>query len=251
MTQSGLNHTLNTECIDIPPSDTSALANVTRFIAGIVGKLFTPHQILVILRLLKALTFCFLILTIIADLMYIYFVEIVASRDVNKALGGFRDTVLRIYGIFLCAMALILELDITKYVKHFSGLKGFIARGFLLFFIATITNTNPNFKEATQNAANNNYNYNDDSYSSEGAIPVSAIVFQIVTSWVLAFCAVTYLLLGMMCCDRFTSRAFLSSTDPVASTAIPETSNNSRYAPIDAISDFESNYERMSDRQRD
>lgn len=39
-----------------------------------------------------------------------------------------------------------------------------------------------------------------------------------------AGCAIVYLILGLMCFDRFTSKAFLSTHDPVASTAIPPSS---------------------------
>lgn len=39
-----------------------------------------------------------------------------------------------------------------------------------------------------------------------------------------AGCAIVYLVLGLMCFDRFTSKAFLSTHDPVATTAIPPSS---------------------------
>ena len=34
-------------------------------------------------------------------------------------------------------------------------------------------------------------------------------------------CAIAYFVFGCLCLDRFTSRAFLSTNDPVVSTAIP------------------------------
>jgi hypothetical protein len=40
-----------------------------------------------------------------------------------------------------------------------------------------------------------------------------------------ACCSFAYLLFGLLCLDRFTSRAFLSTQDPVASTAIPSSKN--------------------------
>ena len=36
-------------------------------------------------------------------------------------------------------------------------------------------------------------------------------------------CAVLYFIFGCMCLDRFTARAFLSTQDPLVSTAIPAT----------------------------
>ena len=47
--------------------------------------------------------------------------------------------------------------------------------------------------------------------------------------YISACCSFAYLLFGMLCFDRFTSRAFLSTQDPVASTAIP--SGNKYDAP--------------------
>jgi len=50
-----------------------------------------------------------------------------------------------------------------------------------------------------------------------------------------ACCSFAYLLFGLLCFDRFTSRAFLSTQDPVASTAIPSGGDrNSKYEKYDA-----------------
>lgn len=35
-------------------------------------------------------------------------------------------------------------------------------------------------------------------------------------------CAITYFVFGLLCLDRFTSKAYLSSKDPLVSTAIPQ-----------------------------
>ena len=93
----------------------------------------TPRHLLVVLRILKAVTFCFLVLTLVADLMYIFFLEIAASSDVKALAGGNRDLVIRIYGLFLAGIAVCIELDYALVVKSFYGFKGFIARGLLLF----------------------------------------------------------------------------------------------------------------------
>lgn len=229
-TRGGLNEKLNTEYIDVAPDDTSVSANMTRTIAGFVGKCCTPRQMLVVLRLLKAITFCFIVLTIASDLMYIFFVELIASNEVNVILGGFRDTVIRIYGLGLAVMAILIELDMANAVKNFSGFKGFVPRGLLLFFVSTITNAHPLHRQKSCSGhrflANDDDNYDDDRYSSQclssNDIPGSAIVFQMVTSFVLGCCALTYFVLGVMCFDRFTSRAFLSDKDPLVVTAIPQ-----------------------------
>jgi hypothetical protein len=47
---------------------------------------------------------------------------------------------------------------------------------------------------------------------------VSNVYFSLSCS---GLCAITYFVFGCLCLDRFTSRAFLSTNDPVVSTAIP------------------------------
>jgi hypothetical protein len=190
----GLNETLNTEYINISPEDTSFFANATRGIAGLVGRCCTPRQILVVLRILKALTFAFLVFTIVADLMFIFFVGIRASEEVNTKVGGTRDTIVRVYGLILSVIALLIELDVTSLSKHFAGLRSFIPRALLLFFIATITGSNPLHRDSMngRNANDDGYygggdddggSYSDQQVSSE--IPSSTVVFQMVTSMVL------------------------------------------------------------------
>lgn len=218
----GLNDELDTNYIDVAHEDTSFLANVTRSVAQTVGRCCKPREMLVLLRLLKAITFCFLVLTVAADLMYIIFVEFVAKDAVGDKLGGFRDTTIRIYGLGLAIMAILIELDMTAAVRHFAGVKAFVPRSLLLFFIATITSAHPLQKGQV-------HQYDDDQVVDDDSfvppqIPNSAIVFQMVTSWILALCAMSYFALGLLCFDRFTSRAFLSSRDPVMSTAIPQPS---------------------------
>jgi hypothetical protein len=205
---SGLNRRLRTEFIDVDPQDESISASLTRGIVGIVGACFTPRQILVALRLLKSITVCFLVLTMAANVTYICLVEFISdSYSNNPYFGARRDTVLRVYGLLLSVLALLIELD--KYVKPFKVWKGFLARFALLFFVSVVTYCHP--AEWSSNA-----------YYSSGGVPQSAVMFQMVVSSVLAVCSFTYLLFGLLCFDRFTSRAFLSTQDPVASTAIPQ-----------------------------
>ena len=166
-----LNETLNPECIDIPRNDTTLSARCTRMMTGFVSKFFSPRQILVILRLLKAITFCTLCLTLAADVMYIFFVEIVVDRDVSIKLGGQRDITIRIYGVALALIALTIELDMPIATVHFSFLKGFIFRGLLIYFVSVLTSIAPLS--------------NDDVDLLKGQIPSSSVVFQAVTSFIL------------------------------------------------------------------
>mmetsp|Transcript_18024 Transcript_18024/g.43307 ORF Transcript_18024/g.43307 Transcript_18024/m.43307 type:complete len:276 (-) Transcript_18024:395-1222(-) len=208
---SGLNRRLRTEFVDVDPNDDSIGASLIRGIVGLVGSCFSPRQILVALRLLKAITVAFVALTAAANIVYISCVEFVADANPNPYFGHRRDTVLRLYGLAFAVLALLIELD--KFVmKNFKVLKGFLARFGLLFFVAAVTYCHP--------AQLENY---DDGYST--GVPMSAVVFQMVASSVLACCSFAYLLFGLLCFDRFTSRAFLSTQDPVASTAIPSGSN--------------------------
>ena len=193
--QTDLNETLNTAYIDVPPEDTSVMANLTRTIAGFVGHIFTPRQMLIILRVLKALTFGFLVLTIMADLMYLVFVQSRASDEVSQKVGGSRDTIIRGYGLIMTGLALAIELDAPGWIRAFPGLKGFIPRALLLFFIATITGAHPLHQGRGANSGNSNGAddgddalvdddiYHDQQVSSE--IPKSTVVFQMVTSWCL------------------------------------------------------------------
>lgn len=218
----GLNATLDTSYIDVSPEETSIVATITRAVANAVGKCCKPKQMLVVLRLLKAITFCFLVLSVAADTMYIIFVEFVAGSDVGDKLGGFRDTTIRIYGLGLAVMAIFVELDVSVALRHFSGLKAFLPRSLLLFFIATITNAHPLHQVQASGFDDDQVVVDDDDSLTSAQIPNSAIIFQMTTSIVVAICAAVYFVLGLLCFDRFTSKAFLSSNDPRISTAIPQ-----------------------------
>lgn len=192
-----LNDRLNTTYIDLAPDDSSVCASLTRFVVDAVGTLVTPRQMLGVLRVLKAITLSFLILTVAADLMYICLLEIFSNETVRKQVGGSRDTIIRAYGLLLSFLAIGVEFDIGKISKNFLGLKGFIPRGMLLFFIATLTRAHPiaDSLVSASNGSNNDGNddgvYADaDDYSykmqQEAAdLPYSAIAFQQVTSYVL------------------------------------------------------------------
>ena len=187
----GLNDTLNTSYIDVPEEDTSPWAKTTRLIAGCTGKLFSPRQVLVMIRILQTLTFACLVFTIIADLMYIFFVSLVVSDEVNAKVGGARDVIIRWYGLAMAIMALMVEFELPFFLKQFPALKGYVPRSFLLFFVATITSPNPlhydyafNKKEENKN---DDYYADDDMYDQQVSkeIPGSTVRFQMVTSFLL------------------------------------------------------------------
>jgi len=168
---SGLNRRLRTEYIDVDPNDDSISASLVRGIVGLVGSCFSPRQILVALRLLKAITVAFIALDGAANLVYISCVEFVSDDNPNPYFGQRRDTVLRLYGFAFGILALLIELD--KFVmKNFKVLKGFLARFGLLFFVSTVTYTHP--------SEENHWNY-----SGGVGVPTSAVIFQMVTAMVL------------------------------------------------------------------
>jgi len=200
-----LNDRLNTAYIDIPQEDNSLFASLTRGIVNLVGTVVTPRQMLGFLRVLKAITLSFLALTIAANVMYMCLLEIFSSDIVRTRMGGSRDTVLRVYGLILTFLAVGIELDVSKISKLFLGLKGFIPRGMLLFFIATLTRAHPiakSFNDNSSISSNNNNGGDDDAYAGDDDdgvtddtvykmqqealnLPYSAIAFQQVVSYIL------------------------------------------------------------------
>mmetsp|Transcript_48937 Transcript_48937/g.59017 ORF Transcript_48937/g.59017 Transcript_48937/m.59017 type:complete len:256 (-) Transcript_48937:823-1590(-) len=230
----GVNERLNTEHLNLDPNDNSHLASLTRFVAGIVGRCCTPYQIIVVMRVLKAVTFCVLMLNIAADIMYIVFVDIIYAKYGN----GWQIFVLRCYGAALSTMAVTLELDLAGFVKNFPGLKRFIPRSLFLFFIATITDADLEGRTYNQNDDDNDRYQQDDQLKNYlNDVPMSAIVFQATTSWILTLCACCYFSLGLLCCDRFTSKAFVSARDHIATTQIIQTAPSA-----ELVTPYESHY---------
>jgi hypothetical protein len=218
-----LNDKLNTDYIDLGGAEPDGIqAQATKTVAGWIGDVVTPRQLLIVLRVLKAVTLCFLVLTLAADLMYIIFLEVLATREVRDIVGGRRDMIIRVYGLFLACVAIAIEIDVALVVKSFYGFKGFVPRAALLFFIAAITGAHPLQEDQLQgnkayaewlSSHNNNNNYYDDAAAADAAgddgaaagddaaivyddmfylesnpvpdIPDSVIVFQMVTSFIL------------------------------------------------------------------
>lgn len=202
-----LNDGLMSQHTDVPDDDESCGANLVRTICHIVGVILTPRQVLGIIRVLKAVTFCFLVLNILSNGMYIVFVHVLGTDSVKNMAGGPRDTVIRTYGLVLCLLALAVEVDISKIVKKFSGLKGFIPRALFMFLIAAITSSHPIYDKSAYQSSSSYSSNNDDaagddaagddaygddnsyssysSYDPSSEIPSSAVNFQMVTSFVL------------------------------------------------------------------
>mmetsp|Transcript_2851 Transcript_2851/g.7832 ORF Transcript_2851/g.7832 Transcript_2851/m.7832 type:complete len:253 (-) Transcript_2851:132-890(-) len=225
-----LNERLDTNYIDLGGAEENSYGvQYTKTVAGFVGEFVTPRQLLVLIRVLKAVTFVFLILTLAANTMYIIFLEVLATREVRDIVGGRRDMIIRVYGLFLSTVAIAIEVDVAWVVKSFYGFKGFLARSFLLFFISAITGANPLFlKERNQMMKQNVNYYNDDAvanYQSIPDLPMSVVNFQRVTSFFLGVCAISYFVSGVFCVDRFTSKAYVSSNNPLVTTAIPQMSS--------------------------
>lgn len=203
-TTTSLNDRLDTSYVDLGSETDSYGARYTKTVTGFVGEFITPRQLLVIIRIMKAVTFVFLILTLAANIMYITFLEVLASSEVRDIVGGRRDMIIRVYGLFLSAVAIAIEVDVAWIVKvrnvlsclfcadfcllsvgstfsssvvyddfqGLNGFKGFMARSFLIFFVSAITGANPLYIEERNNIVNqnayNNYddNYDDDAYAA-------------------------------------------------------------------------------------
>lgn len=113
-----LNDRLNTNYVDFGGAEGNSYgAQYTKTITDFVGEFVTPRQLLVLLRVLKAVTFVFLILTLAANMMYIVFLEVLATREVRNIVGGRRDMIIRVYGLFLSGVALAIEVDVAWVVK--------------------------------------------------------------------------------------------------------------------------------------
>mmetsp|Transcript_3098 Transcript_3098/g.4130 ORF Transcript_3098/g.4130 Transcript_3098/m.4130 type:complete len:281 (+) Transcript_3098:317-1159(+) len=216
------NKRLDPRHLDISDDDKSCNAEIVRTIATFVSRIFKPRQVIVLLRLLKALTFCFLGLSIIADIMFIFFVQVGVSNDVNIKLGGVRDMTCRLYGVGLAVLATMIELDMSIINVHFAGLKPFLPRAMLLIFVSELSATSPMIGyERKQYRAYNKYNDDDMGwdYSTtliQDEVPGSAVAFQSITSFILLCSALAYFVLGLMCLDRFTAPAFIADDDQVA-----------------------------------
>lgn len=241
---------LDIEHVDVPPNDESVMGQLVRGVTSLVGGLFSPKRLIVVFRLLKFITFCCLCLTIAAELIYLFFVELRVSSAVLQKLGGTRDEVIRVYGIILAFLAIFIELDMTVVDTHYPFMKGFLARSMLLLFVTTISGTTPiiGYENRLFSKYRSSSNYDDDGYVSQylynnkdsalikNEVPGSAVAFQATTTFFLFISACVYFIMGLLCLDRFTSDAFLSDEDPASGTAI---SSVKGHIPADESFDIE------------
>ena len=187
-----LNESLQTQYIDLGDDDQSFLSSTTRTIAKAVGTLFTPGQVLAMLRVLRAATLSFLALALVSMLMYLLFVQCLAVTQVRAAAGGLRDVILRLYGILFAVLLVAVELDVGFILQRFAVLKSFVPRACVFWLVAQLCAPRPIAKELadTTSGSNRYYYSNDDTgqaYSDyePPEIPTSAIGFQRVTSFLL------------------------------------------------------------------
>jgi len=225
---------LDAQHLDIAANDESCGAQLIRGVASIVGGLFSPKRLIVVFRLLKALTFCCLCLTIAAELIYLFVVELQVTANVSKKIGGLRDTILRFYGVALAVVAIFVELEMKIVDNNCPMMKSYIPRSMLLLFITTVSGTAPiigyenrlfsqyrnrKYDDDGQNTGSYMY-YNEDNALIANEVPGSAVAFQAATTFFLFISACLYFIMGIMCLDRFTSDAFLSNEDPVSGTSL-------------------------------
>ena len=138
----------------------------------------------------------------------------------------------RLYGVGIAVLATMIELDMSIANRHFAGLKPFLPRSLLLLFVANLSAASPMISYESR-LWKQYRRYNDDDMAAaydniliKDEVPGSAVAFQAMTSFILSLSAYSYFVLGLMCIDRFTARAFLADDDQVAA-AVNATAINS------------------------
>jgi hypothetical protein len=188
LSTTSINARLKTEHVKLESSDESWIGKYERYVLNFVGSKVTPRQLLGLLQVLKAITVVFLVLTLAANLMYMVFMEILASKQVRVIAGGHRDFMIRFYGLIFSIMAVCIEMDYcAKATTAFYGFKGFLYRGVLLYFIATITSPDPSHYKQIQMQFGDDDALDYDDYISniDQEIPGSAVAFQMTVSFIL------------------------------------------------------------------
>lgn len=226
------NESLDASHIDVSPKDQSMTASVVRTMTSSVAKVFSPRSVIILLRLLKAVTFVLLSFTIVANLTFIFVLESLSDEIISKV-GGNRERMMRLYAVVLAFLAILIELDIAVTKKHWSGLKGFFPRSLFLYMISVMTASAPIIHyERVHNRSSNNddygsygghqyYNKNKYSYGSNTSSSTlisselhgGPIWMQGSAAFFLSIAALVYFFLGLLCFDRFTSKAFLATDE--------------------------------------
>jgi hypothetical protein len=227
------NESLDASHIDVSPKDQSMTASVVRTMTSSVAKVFSPRSVIILLRLLKAVTFVLLSFTIVANLTFIFVLESLSDEIISKV-GGNRERMMRLYAVVLAFLAILIELDIAVTKKHWSGLKGFFPRSLFLYMISVMTASAPIIHyERVHNRSSKSdddygsygghqyYNKNKYSYGSNTSSSTlisselhgGPIWMQGSAAFFLSIAALVYFFLGLLCFDRFTSKAFLATDE--------------------------------------
>lgn len=196
---------LNTQHVDLPGNEESVPSELIMICTSKIGRFISPRVLILIFRLLKNVTFCCLLLTIISELMYIL-IMILVDGDLLKVIGGTRDAMLRGYGILLCIFAIFIERDMELVDIHYPGMKKFIPRSCLLSFISFLTCTIPIIGSGL-------FNLGDESALEFSGFYGFSVGIQNIASHALWIGACTYFLFGILCLDRFTADAFLAEEE--------------------------------------
>lgn len=213
---------MKTRKFDVGPApyESGSLYFFTNASAKCVSLCCTPKQIIVLMRVIKATTCCFLFFNICSELMFLFFVALIKANANADGAGSTRDNNIRLGGIVLSMLGVGIELDTEFTRKYFAGLRPYIPRAFFIFYIAAVSQAELVFSADDIDYDDDESYEDDDNDDVNKELPGSAIVFDAVTSMVLYVCAISYFFLGALCCDRYTSRALAETEDP-RSTEIP------------------------------
>jgi len=226
------NEKFDTRYLNVPEDDDSLRATAIRSMTHFVSKFITPRHLVTLLILQAAYTILFLVTTSLSALIFIYFENFSGvSEEVGMKLGNFHDMKIRLFGIFFSVLAIMVELDLEFVNEKITLLKSFIPRSMMLFFVATLSETNPMI--LYDGVKQSSSNYDDDDYFSlysnytssssmyqnsygfiQDEISSGVIRLQSVSSVLLKISALAYLVSGIMCLDQFLPAAFVDASDP-------------------------------------
>mmetsp|Transcript_8147 Transcript_8147/g.8952 ORF Transcript_8147/g.8952 Transcript_8147/m.8952 type:complete len:383 (-) Transcript_8147:205-1353(-) len=230
------NEKFDTRYLNVPEDDDSLRATAIRSMTHFVSKFITPRHLVTLLILQAAYTILFLVTTSLSALIFIYFENFSGvSEEVGMKLGNFHDMKIRLFGIFFSVLAIMVELDLEFVNEKITLLKSFIPRSMMLFFVATLSETNPMILYESKTRSLGGYGYgngygdDDDLYSNNGSslystnyysnqdssglikdeIPMLVIWLQSVSSALLKLSVIVYFVFGILCLDQFAPHAFV------------------------------------------
>jgi len=207
------NEKLDSVHVDIPGNEDSVKAELVMIISSKVGSLISPKFLIVLFRIQKALTSFCLLLTIIAELVWLV-VMMIIGEDLFNIIGGRRDAVLRVFGVVLAVLSFLIEQDVMI-VDYVPIMKLFLMRFLSISFISVLACTH------TVIGLGLGFGF----LNGDGVLVLSgfygfAVLFQAGVSHALSLCSFTYLIMGLLCLDRFTADAFLAEESIQIQTGI-------------------------------